>query len=50
MVTTLGVGAVYAVVMLPLALREPLGRYVRPRLAAVRRLVLKEAATVDAES
>ncbi len=35
--TTLGAGGIYAAVMLPLALHEPLGTYVRPRLEAVRR-------------
>lgn len=33
--TALLVGGVYAVVMLPLALRDPLGEYVRPRLASL---------------
>jgi O-antigen/teichoic acid export membrane protein len=33
---TLAISAVYAGLMLPLALREPLGHYVRPRLQALR--------------
>lgn len=31
-----GIGAVYVALMLPLALRDPLGAYVRPRLTAIR--------------
>lgn len=31
-----GISAVYALLMLPFALRDPLGQYVRPRIAALR--------------
>lgn len=41
---TLLCGAGYAGLMWPLALQEPLGQYVRPRLAALRQLVLRGAA------
>ena len=40
---TLLCGAGYLGLMWPLALQEPLGRYVRPRLAALRRLVQRGA-------
>lgn len=45
---TLLCGAMYLGLMWPLALQEPLGRYIRPRLAALQRLVLRGAAG-DAE-
>lgn len=47
---TLGISALYGALMLPLALRDPLGMYVRPRLAALRRIVLRDAAVLDAEA
>jgi len=40
--TTIAVGLVYTVVMLPLAFREPLGTYARPRLVALRARFLGE--------
>ncbi len=43
-VATLLCGFGYLGLMWPLALQEPLGRYVRPRLAALGRLVRREAA------
>jgi hypothetical protein len=48
-VATLAAVAAYGAVMLPFALRDPLGLYVRPRLEALRRLVLGSAASGDAE-
>ncbi len=47
---TLAACGVYSVVMLPFALRDPLGLYVRPRLEALRRLVMRAAAAGDAEA
>ena len=47
---TLAAAGVYGAVMLPFALRDPLGLYVRPRLEALRRLVLGWAASGDAEA
>ncbi len=44
-VTTLAVAVLYGGLMLPLALQDPLGMYVRPRLAALQRMVWREAAT-----
>lgn len=38
-----GIAAIYASLMLPLALREPLGPYVRPRLDALRVRLLRRA-------
>ena len=40
---TLAAGGAYLAIMWPLTLREPLGIYVRPRLATLRRLVLNAA-------
>jgi len=45
-VTTLAIGALYAALMLPLALQDPLGLYVRPRLDTLKRIILRETATV----
>lgn len=47
---TMGVTAVYAIVMGPFVLREPLGRYVRPRLEFIRRVVARDAALSDADA
>ncbi len=47
---TLAAGTAYTALMLPVALRDPLGLYVRPRLANLRRIVLRSAATTDAET
>jgi hypothetical protein len=41
--------ALYAGLMVPFALREPLGTYVRPRLEALRRLVLRDLARGDGD-
>lgn len=49
-VTTLAIGALYAALMLPLALQDPLGTYVRPRLDALRRLVLRQATTTSPDA
>jgi O-antigen/teichoic acid export membrane protein len=38
---TLGVGGLYAALMVPLALRDPLGVYVRPRIDGIRVWLLK---------
>jgi hypothetical protein len=38
---TLGVGGLYAALMIPLALRDPLGVYVRPRIGEIRAWLLK---------
>jgi O-antigen/teichoic acid export membrane protein len=43
-ITTTVVGGLYTALMLPLALRDPLGMYVKPRLETVRRIVLRESA------
>lgn len=42
--TTLTAGAVYAALMYPLVLEDPLGMYVRPRLEALRRVLLRRTA------
>jgi O-antigen/teichoic acid export membrane protein len=42
---TLLAAAGYAAIMWPLALREPLGVYIKPRLATLRRLVLTSASS-----
>jgi O-antigen/teichoic acid export membrane protein len=42
--------AAYGILMLPLALRDPLGTYVRPRLEALRQLVMREAATTEVDA
>jgi O-antigen/teichoic acid export membrane protein len=41
---TLGVGGLYAALMIPLALRDPLGVYVRPRIDGMRAWLLKPSA------
>ena len=46
---TLAAVSAYGILMLPLALRDPLGMYVRPRLAAFRRIVLRSTAIGDVE-
>ncbi len=46
---TLAALALYAGLMVPFALREPLGTYVRPRLEALRRLVLRDLARGDGD-
>ena len=38
---TLGITLLYAALMIPLALRDPLGSYVRPRLEGLRSRMLK---------
>jgi hypothetical protein len=40
-ITAGAVGIVYALVMFPLALRHPLGQYVRPRLFPIRARVFR---------
>ena len=40
---TLGVGGLYGALMIPLALRDPLGVYVRPRIDDIRAWLLKPA-------
>jgi O-antigen/teichoic acid export membrane protein len=42
---TLLAGAAYLAIMWPLGMREPLGIYIKPRLATLRRLVLREASS-----
>jgi O-antigen/teichoic acid export membrane protein len=41
---TLGVGGLYAAMMIPLALRDPLGVYLRPRIDEMRAWLLKPSA------
>jgi hypothetical protein len=41
---TLGVGGLYAAMMIPLALRDPLGVYLRPRIDGMRAWLLKPSA------
>jgi O-antigen/teichoic acid export membrane protein len=47
---TLASLAAYGALMFPFALRDPLGVYVRPRIETLRRLVIREAATTEADA
>ncbi len=47
---TLVTGLVYAGLMFPIALRDPLGTYLRPRLARLQRIVLRSTAAPEVET
>ena len=48
-VATLASLGAYTILMLPFALRDPLGLYVRPRLDTIRQLVMRQATTTEAD-
>ena len=48
--TTLVAAGAYGALMLPLALRDPLGLYVRPRLERIRKTILRQTAASETDA